>query len=476
MKVSFIGHAAILVETRGVRILSDPWWQGPCFGTQWWIYPQPWLEPLDETKPDFIYISHGHNDHLHPGTLRRFPNTTKILVSSVINIAASLAKLGFDVVTLPPREPREIAAGVKVEITPTCSGDTLMVVSDGQETCVNLNDALHAAPANVQESIAHYLVGRYAQADYVFCGYGTASHFPNCYMIPGKDSPATASRRQAHFNGMWASIINRLQPKWAFPFAADVVILQDELLWSNEPIHNFERPVDRFRALYPTSRTEVYDLAPGFVIENGIVTREHRSEPVSNADLRETKAADILIANKTTAPMLVQIEEIATLLQQNVEICRRYLSEHKGSYRILVSLTGGSAGIEIVKVGTGMTVATVQEPIERDHYDLVFTTRFSYLRRALATAYGHEVIFVGSGGIWTYRDRAAAARDLHSELAQLLRQVKHPPASRFGDQPAWLFNVKRSIKHIMWRNSLDLYDLMTWTVFSSWENSTRISE
>src|SRR6266478_3576154 len=82
MKITLIGHAAILVETRGLRILSDPWWQGPCFGAQWWPHPKPWLEPLSEAPPDFIYLSHGHADHFHPGTMRRMPKTAKVLVSA----------------------------------------------------------------------------------------------------------------------------------------------------------------------------------------------------------------------------------------------------------------------------------------------------------------------------------------------------------------------------------------------------------
>jgi len=63
MQITFIGHASILIETRGLRIISDPWWLGPCFGAQWWIYPPPYLDPV-QTKLDYIYISHGHNDHL----------------------------------------------------------------------------------------------------------------------------------------------------------------------------------------------------------------------------------------------------------------------------------------------------------------------------------------------------------------------------------------------------------------------------
>ena len=56
MKTTFVGHAAILVETKGLRILSDPWWQGPCFGAQWWIYPKRSLEAVDSAPVDYIYV------------------------------------------------------------------------------------------------------------------------------------------------------------------------------------------------------------------------------------------------------------------------------------------------------------------------------------------------------------------------------------------------------------------------------------
>jgi hypothetical protein len=161
VKISHIGHAAILIETRGVRLLSDPWWEGPCFGAQWWLHPAADLAPLREAPPDFIYISHGHSDHLHAGTLRRLPKSAKVIVSSASDLAAPIAQMGFEVSTLAPRERREIAPGVRVEITPTCGDDTLMVVDDGDEVCLNLNDALHAAPHHVRRDMTHYLIDRY---------------------------------------------------------------------------------------------------------------------------------------------------------------------------------------------------------------------------------------------------------------------------------------------------------------------------
>src|SRR5262245_30054813 len=77
----FFGHASLLIETHGLRILSDPWWKGPCLGAQWWLYPEPCVDPVQAGPIDYIYISHGHHDHFHPATLRTLPRTSRVLVS-----------------------------------------------------------------------------------------------------------------------------------------------------------------------------------------------------------------------------------------------------------------------------------------------------------------------------------------------------------------------------------------------------------
>ena len=86
----------------------------------------------------------------------------------------------------------------------------------------------------------------------MFCGYGTASHFPNCNVLPGKDRAANAAMRQAYFNRAWARIIRELEPRFGFPFAAEVAFLDDELFACNEPGHNAERPTEAFAKLAGT--------------------------------------------------------------------------------------------------------------------------------------------------------------------------------------------------------------------------------
>ncbi|MBV9357624.1 MAG: MBL fold metallo-hydrolase, partial [Chloroflexi bacterium] len=70
MRVDFVGHASLLVRRGALTLLSDPWWTGGAFGDQWYPYPFPVPERYPLQDLDGLYISHGHEDHLHPGTLK----------------------------------------------------------------------------------------------------------------------------------------------------------------------------------------------------------------------------------------------------------------------------------------------------------------------------------------------------------------------------------------------------------------------
>lgn len=55
MKLKFFGHATFLLDTGGTRLLFDPF-----------ITSNPLVtdKDLSALKPDFILVSHGHNDHI----------------------------------------------------------------------------------------------------------------------------------------------------------------------------------------------------------------------------------------------------------------------------------------------------------------------------------------------------------------------------------------------------------------------------
>lgn len=461
MKVSFVGHAAVLMESRGVRILSDPWWEGPCFGTQWWVYPRAATAAIGDAPLDYVYISHGHHDHLHLGTLRRL-KVKKVLVSNTLDVAPFLRQRGFDVWEIAPDEEVDLGQGLKARLMPTCNDDTIFCVDDGQSSCLNLNDAVHAAPGDVQDRVLARLKALYPNPTYVFCGYGIASHFPACYIIPGTDRVATAARRQAHFNRQWVKIVHALAPRYAFPFAADVAFLDDDLIWANEPIHNAERPTDVFKSLYPNAATKAIDIAPGFAMDGDTITADKRFKPVNIDSLKKAYAEEYAVANRISKIPTGGVESLVALVRQNVALCENYLREFDGDYRVLINLRDTDEGIVLEKRGATISVQMAHR--NSGPYDLIFTTRFGYLRRALSEQYGGEVLYVGSGCLIEYKNLKAVSRNLHRELLALLRYRTSAPASRFGDQPRWLYRIKMAIKKLLGRSEPDLYDLNTWFV------------
>ncbi|MEP6556931.1 MAG: MBL fold metallo-hydrolase [Burkholderiales bacterium] len=466
MKVTFIGHASILVEAAGVSVLSDPWWNGPCFGAQWWAYPLPQHQLLDGKQIDYIYISHGHHDHLHTGTLATLPKTAKVLVSSSLDLTPSIRAMGFEVIEVQPDRPTSLGdSGLQAHVMPTYGDDTLLALSDGQQVCLNLNDALHSAPAAVQDAFIQRLTAQFPSIDYAFCGYGVASHFPNCYRVPGKDAAASAAKRQAYFNREWVRIMDGLKPRFGFPFAADVVFLQEELFWSNEATHNPERPTDVFSTNHPHATTQVVDIAPGFQVADHVITADIRRQPVTSEHIRAAMGPQVERANRIGPHTDAIAMETRQSLESNLSNCHAWLATFAGDYRIAIAFAQSPTSLLLEKRGALLTVAAVATS-DLGPVDLTYHTRWAYLRWALQRPFGDEILFVGSGGIFDYASRAAAKRNLHRELMVLIR---NQPGS--GEQrPAvglrsLVRGAKQLVKRMLGRKERDLYDLLGWTVF-----------
>lgn len=468
MKVSFIGHAAILIEINDVKILSDPWWRGPCFGAQWWIYPAPYLTPLEGQRIDYIYISHAHHDHLHPATLKVLNHDAKVLVSEHWGIAKQIRDEGFEVIELAREECRDLGAGVSCRIMPTFGGDSLMAVTDGHEVCLNLNDALHSAPQAVQSEIVAKLKQLYPKITYVFCGYGIASHFPNCYMVPDKNREASAGQRQRYFNRQWAKLIAALSPEYGFPFAADVALLENDLFWANEPTHNTERPTDTLRMTHPHCMVTTRDIAPGFTVLDGKVISDRARQPINALTLRATYQDEINKANRYGVVESADIDEVLALLKKNLAHCAEYLRSFEGDYRCFVRLRNSQFGIAFSKSGASLDLQRIKDEGGTDtSHDVIFTTRLPYLRQSLTLPFGDEVMFVGSGCLIEYNDREGAKRNIHKELIKLVSRHTVPMMPRTNPESGHIRKIKHMIKRMLGRVEIDLYDLDSWTVYKS---------
>jgi len=153
MQAISLGHAGILIRTRGITIVCDPWFVPAFFGS-WFVFPRNDQLPddimHDVCNPDFLYVSHLHGDHFDAKFLseRMNKNTTVLLPDfPTRELERTFNSLGFRKFerTVNASE-REIAPGVKIaihvesSITDGPGGDSALVVSDGEARLVNQND------------------------------------------------------------------------------------------------------------------------------------------------------------------------------------------------------------------------------------------------------------------------------------------------------------------------------------------------
>lgn len=153
MRVTSLGHAGFLIDTRGGSILCDPWFI-PAFHGSWFPFPRNdglSAEIMSRIEnPDYVYISHQHADHLdEPWLTSHVDKRTPVLLPDYATheLVDDLAFLGF-VHFIPTRDgvPRQLPGGLEVEIHVATSmsdgpgGDSALIVDDGTARLLNQND------------------------------------------------------------------------------------------------------------------------------------------------------------------------------------------------------------------------------------------------------------------------------------------------------------------------------------------------
>lgn len=107
LRVTWLGHSALLIEIDGVRILTDPVWSNRAsplpFAGPKRFHPPP--APLDALPPlDAVILSHDHYDHLDRSTvlsLAKLQAKTRIITS--LGVGERLERWG-----IPPKRITEL--------------------------------------------------------------------------------------------------------------------------------------------------------------------------------------------------------------------------------------------------------------------------------------------------------------------------------------------------------------------------------
>lgn len=140
-----LGNASIQVFEDGRPVLiTDPWLVGTCYFGSWALdHPMSAAQIENAVASEYLWISHGHPDHLHHESLGLMKPGQKVLLPDHYHdeIAVSLRERGFEVTVLPYRKWVRLSPEVEVLCIDNINQDGVIVIRAGGALLVNINDS-----------------------------------------------------------------------------------------------------------------------------------------------------------------------------------------------------------------------------------------------------------------------------------------------------------------------------------------------
>ncbi|HYH12470.1 MAG TPA: MBL fold metallo-hydrolase, partial [Thermomicrobiales bacterium] len=196
MRVTFLGHAGMYIETKHGSVLCDPFFNSAYFGS-WFPFPaNDQMDVSPYVNPDYLFLSHTHLDHFDAKFLEEHVNKgAKVLLPDhpLGLVEKWLRKLGFtDFIQTKNAQPMDVD-GLKVMITSLVApadgplGDSGLSLDDGEVRIFNQNDS---RPVDFE---AFDAFGPY---DAHFLQYSGAIWYPMVYRFPQKMKDALSSKKR----------------------------------------------------------------------------------------------------------------------------------------------------------------------------------------------------------------------------------------------------------------------------------------
>jgi Beta-lactamase superfamily domain len=435
MRIEYVCHACLAIDTGDLKIATDPWFQGKAYCGQWSLFPKPTnVCILDDT--DVILYSHGHEDHFHPSSLEKLPKTARVFYPFTWygGVKPYLKEMGFASVTeAPPNKTIRLTPNTSVTYIVN-NLDSIMVIESNGQVFVNVNDALHAYPPKIVDVFIELIRQRWPSIDTVFCGFGGASYFPNAIHCPGKNDTEIAEAREQMLAHAFCRIVHDLNPRTAVPFAADFALLRANQRWINE--RRFPRALipEYYRACFGEAKNDprIHVMYPGDVLLDNELLRSSPYRPsTGEPELRvDDQYKDEIISPKHEGQITKEEEDaLKRELVKNINL-RKDLFDLNILERIQFSLKVPDIGdpqyfnIDMRSAQPCVQRSTVANPQSILEIEIPSTI----LRHSFASDWGGDAVTIGYGCEIRVFQKETVEANLDVICVQLLTRI--PTAGR----------------------------------------------
>jgi L-ascorbate metabolism protein UlaG (beta-lactamase superfamily) len=230
VRLRYMGHASVLVETRGVSILTDPFlsYEYPAEPARYTIQDLP-------DRIDYVLITHAHNDHLRPETLLRLRHRIGTIVVPRAggrriqdpSLKLIAQQLGFSrVIELHELESVDVPGG-SITAVPFLGEHSDMDIQGktGYRVALDGRTALFLADScNIDDAMYRRLGDVVAAPDAVFIGMecegSPLSWYYGAMLTQKIDRAMDQARRDRGSNCAQAeSLVHQIRPKRAYVYA-----------------------------------------------------------------------------------------------------------------------------------------------------------------------------------------------------------------------------------------------------------------
>jgi UDP-MurNAc hydroxylase len=234
MRITFLGHVGLFVETEHGSVLCDPWFTPAYFGS-WFVFPRnDALDPAPFSQPDYVYLSHLHRDHFDATWLAAHVdrNATVLLPAfGVDHLERALRDLGFTRFVSVPHGERIHLGGLEIAVLAYTSpadgplGDSAIAIGDGRTRILNQNDA---RPHSRGELAA---LGPF---DGQFVQFSGAIWYPVAYDFPPVEKAQLAADKRVNEMARARQYVEWVDAAHVFPCAGPPAFLDDGLWGLND--------------------------------------------------------------------------------------------------------------------------------------------------------------------------------------------------------------------------------------------------